>query len=595
MSSASKKRKYCDDYIKFGFNVINKNGTDQPQCVICYDVLSNDALRPTRLMRHLETNHGALKDKPEEYFVMKSRELKRIQTNTAATFVPSTSKIVEASYEISLLIAKNQKPHTIGETLVKPCLLKAAEVVLGPQEKKKLTNISLSDNTVKRRIDDMGADIRDQVVEGIKSSPWFAVQCDESTDVANCCQLLVFARYIYEDNIKEELLFVKDLKTTAKASDVMAAFTNFFDTYKILWIKLIGVCTDGAPSMIGCRSGFVTLLKEKNPAILSTHCMIHRQALAAKTLPDEMNSVLKLAIKVVNYIKHSAVNTRLFAALCDDLSAAHKTLLFHTEVRWLSKGNMLARLFMLKDEVLLFLEQQHKTELHDSFSKDAFQLSLAYLADFFESLNSLNLKLQGNMKSNIMAHHDFIKAFVEKLQLWKRRVQAQNYSAFPKFSSMLEDKQETGSQEAVHIMSHLESVAAEFGRYFPENFSDDPIHKLIRNPFVTDVEQLPEILQEEALDVKNDSSARDNFSHMDLTEFWIKYYAIYPIVGKEALRLLLPFSTTYLCERGFSTLLGIKTKQRNRLHVENDLRCALTTVPPRIHQLVNKVQPQCSH
>lgn len=335
MSTASKKRKYSDDYIKFGFTVTNKNGTEQPQCVICYEVLSNDALRPTRLMRHLETKHGALKNKPEEYFVMKNRELKRIQTNTAASFVPSTGRIVEASYELSLLIAKNQKPHTVGETLVKPCLLKAAEIVLGPQEKKRLSNISLSDNTVKRRIDDMGADLQNQVVEGIKSSPWFAVQCDESTDVANCCQLLVFARYIYEDNIKEELLFVKDLKTTSKASDVMAAFTDFFDSHEISWEKLVGVCTDGAPSMIGCRSGFVTLLKEKNPSIISTHCMIHRQALAAKTLPEEMNKALKLAIKIVNYIKHSAVNTRLFAALCDDLSSAHKTLLFHTEVRWL--------------------------------------------------------------------------------------------------------------------------------------------------------------------------------------------------------------------------------------------------------------------
>jgi hypothetical protein len=34
-------------------------------------------------------------------------------------------------------IAKSKKPHTIGETLVKPCLLKAVEAVLGEPTKKK--------------------------------------------------------------------------------------------------------------------------------------------------------------------------------------------------------------------------------------------------------------------------------------------------------------------------------------------------------------------------------------------------------------------------------------------------------------------------
>lgn len=55
--------------------------------------------------------------------------------------------------------------------------------------------------------------------------------------------------------------------------------------------------------------------------------MLHRQSLAAKTVPEEMNKFLKLAIK------HNAVNTKLFIALFDELSSAHKTLeLFYTEV-----------------------------------------------------------------------------------------------------------------------------------------------------------------------------------------------------------------------------------------------------------------------
>ncbi|XP_046681621.1 LOW QUALITY PROTEIN: protein ZBED8-like [Homalodisca vitripennis] len=213
------------------------------------------------------------------------------------------------------------------------------------------------DNIVKRRIDDMAKDIKNQVVDAIKKSPFFAIRLDESTDIAQCSHLLVYVRYIENERMKDELMFSTELLTTTKAVDVMEAVSDFFKKHELSWQKLIGVCTDGAPSMLGSRSGFVQLVKEKNADVVGIHCFIHRQALAAKTLPNEPNAVLKLCIKVVNYVKNSALNTRLFKILCEDLGSDHKTLLFHTEVRWLSKGNMLGRLFELRDEVITFLAQ----------------------------------------------------------------------------------------------------------------------------------------------------------------------------------------------------------------------------------------------
>jgi hypothetical protein len=85
----------------------------------------------------------------------------------------------------------------------------------------------------------------------------------------------------------------------------------------------------------------------------------------------------------------------LFALLCEDLRAHHKVLLFHTELRWLSKGNILGRICELKEVVTLFLEYQGKDQLLQAFKNGKFQLSLAYLEDIFEALNTLNLKLQG--------------------------------------------------------------------------------------------------------------------------------------------------------------------------------------------------------
>ena len=160
-------------------------------------------------------------------------------------------------------------------------------------------------------------------------------------------QLLVYVRYIRNSKVEEEFLFCKPLTTTTKAIDVMNIFSEFFEKEELSWSTLTGVCTDGAPAMLGSKSGFATLVKKKNPDITTIHCMIHREALASKTLPINMKSVLQTLIKMVNFIKKSALNTRVFRLLCQELNSNHKDLLYYTAVRWLSKGNVIARVYEL--------------------------------------------------------------------------------------------------------------------------------------------------------------------------------------------------------------------------------------------------------
>ena len=189
--------------------------------------------------------------------------------------------------------------------------------------------------------------------------------------------------------------------------------------------------------------------------------MIHKAALVSKTIPKRLHEHMSVIIKVVNYVKSSALNTRLFSKLCKDMDADHTALLYHTQVRWLSKENMLSRIFELSEEVKLFLVAKQKHDLLLAFGGDGFSTYLAYLADIFEVLNQLNKKLQGP-GTNIIV-----------------------------------------------------------------------------------------------LDI-------------------------------QALNILVPFSSTYLCECGFSALLTIKPKARNRLHVQSDICCALSTTLPDIEKLVAK-------
>ena len=93
------------------------------------------------------------------------------------------------------------------------------------------------------------------------------------------------------------------------------------------------ICTDGAPSMLGAKSGFTTSVKKRAPHIISIHCALHRHALASKTLPEYLKAVLKHAIECVNFIRAHALNHRLFKVLFDQMGSEHTVLLYHTDVR----------------------------------------------------------------------------------------------------------------------------------------------------------------------------------------------------------------------------------------------------------------------
>ncbi|XP_066963198.1 zinc finger BED domain-containing protein 5-like [Macrobrachium rosenbergii] len=112
-----------------------------------------------------------------------------------------------------------------------------------------------------------------------KERQFFELKLDESVDVANLSQLIVFVRYVHDQSIEEDLLFCRPLETTTQAADVMQLVDAFFEEEGLDWGKLVHACTDGAPAMLGARSGFAKLLKQKNPKVVTLHCIIHRSAI----------------------------------------------------------------------------------------------------------------------------------------------------------------------------------------------------------------------------------------------------------------------------------------------------------------------------
>ena len=71
--------------------------------------------------------------------------------------------IVTASYEITLIMTKNKKPHTIAEELIMLAAKVLVKHVIGDEAMSNLNSDSLSNNTIQRRIIEMSTDINEQV------------------------------------------------------------------------------------------------------------------------------------------------------------------------------------------------------------------------------------------------------------------------------------------------------------------------------------------------------------------------------------------------------------------------------------------------
>uniref|UniRef100_A0A8C4F846 DUF4371 domain-containing protein n=1 Tax=Dicentrarchus labrax TaxID=13489 RepID=A0A8C4F846_DICLA len=524
--AAKKLRRYDEAYLQFRFTV---TAVLRPQFVVCAEVLAKDSMKPCKLKRHLETKHAGIKAKPAEYF--------------------------------------KRKPSAISNRQPFQCIW--------PKEyaAAKLGAVPLSNDTVARRISDMSNDIREQLIEFIKKSPYYALQLDESTDIAGQAQLLTYVRYLRDKAIEEDVLFCRPLQSHTTGEAIFNVLDVFIREKGLAWDRCVGLCTDGVRAMTGRELGLAA-------------------PLAAKKMPVLFDSVLNQSVKMINLIKSQPLNSRLFGVFCQEMGSGHEQLLLHIEVRWLSRGRVLQWLYELREEVKWFLTEI-KSDLAKHLDDTMWLASLSYLVDIFDRLNGLNLSLQSR-ETHILLLADRVDAFTQKLDLWHGRISRGNCDMFPSLADFITDAGTSHDFSSLFqsTSEHLSEMRKQFALYFKEDYRS---FAWVRDPFVCTANELSIDMQEQLIELKSDSRLKELFTSCPLSSFWAALMQEYPQLCDVALKILLPFASTYLCEAGFSKMTALKTKYRNRAHIEDDLRLCLSDIAPRIEDLCKAKQAQVSH
>ncbi|XP_068250240.1 protein FAM200B-like [Palaemon carinicauda] len=126
--ASARKRTYQAEFLNYGFTEIEDKGQMKPQCVVCMKVLTTEYIKKNQLKKHLDKVHSHLSSKPWEYFQNLEKIVKRqrLESNKSAMFDQRSAAI--ASFEVAWLVARNKKPHTIGEDLIKPAAVKMADI-----------------------------------------------------------------------------------------------------------------------------------------------------------------------------------------------------------------------------------------------------------------------------------------------------------------------------------------------------------------------------------------------------------------------------------------------------------------------------------
>ena len=247
--------------------------------------------------------------------------------------------------------------------------------------------------------------ITDELVSNINQSPYFSVTLDESTDITNKQNLIVYVLFLKKEKgemvPKTQFLGLITLKEGANADQIHTVLSAVLSRKGLDMSRLCGVATDGAAVMTGCKTGVVQKLKSEYSCLLFVHCIAHRLALASEGAADSIVYLVKFQEIVNSLYKLFEKSPRMLNkldAMQEVLNQKQKLKLkqiFHT--RWLSFDGALKALITNYSALLSVLHAEKSAKsagLLKSMATYKFLYCAHFLSDVMNKLKNAKTMLK---------------------------------------------------------------------------------------------------------------------------------------------------------------------------------------------------------
>jgi hypothetical protein len=89
-------------------------------------------------------------------------------------------------------------------------------------------------------------------------------------------------RFVNDGEIQENIFCCKEPPETGKVQDILNVLSSYMETKGLSWENYVGICIDGAPSMVGSITGFTSLVKKQkiltsqHTALFTERCWVHK-------------------------------------------------------------------------------------------------------------------------------------------------------------------------------------------------------------------------------------------------------------------------------------------------------------------------------
>ncbi|CAI7804630.1 unnamed protein product [Closterium sp. NIES-53] len=232
-------------------------------------------------------------------------------------------------------------------------------------------------------------------LQHILSSPYVGVTCDESTDRCRGNHRIIYISFIKETRLVTEFLALLTVDKCDAAS-LLAVFLSHLQALGIELGRIAGISTDGAGVMLGVKNGLVARLRSCIPHLVSSHCIAHREVLAAKNAAEalpEFDMVDNLIRALAEHLGRSSPWHQRFYALQEVFTASNLELQGIHSVHWLSRGDVVLRLVDVFPAVIVMLSE-YDLQMYELATSYRFYFLLFFIADVLEQLNVLNKTFQ---------------------------------------------------------------------------------------------------------------------------------------------------------------------------------------------------------